>query len=137
MARAVNQSIAWIGSFLMSSLVFGLGLSAVFNIHPKHKDLAEHASEDEGSELHGKHGSAKGHSAQSHETETTHAAKTHSTSAEQDSANEHESAASPMNPKHAVAGEDEEKEISAASLKAKASSHSESEPEVPEAKPHH
>jgi hypothetical protein len=116
MARAVNQTIAWIAALFLSLIVFGIGLAIVFSLKPKHE--GDHASSDE-------HEAAPAHE--------THGTGDHKSSpdhpADSDAAHakpkiEHEDP-------HAKDGGYEEKEITPASVKAKADEHS------PDAKPQH
>jgi hypothetical protein len=117
MARAVNQTIAWIAALFLSLIVFGIGLAIVFSLKPKHAD--DHGVTDE-------HGSASSHD--SHEAAGgDHGAPEQPADSEAGHAKpkiEHEDP-------HAKDGHDEEKEITPASVKAKADEHS------PEAAPHH
>lgn len=115
MARAVNQTIAWIAALLLSLIVFGIGLAIVFSLKPKHKD--NHVSSDE------------------HETAPAHASP--DTGDNKSPHQPADSEASQTKPKiepedpHAKDGDDEEKEITPASVKAKADEPS------PDAGPHH
>lgn len=117
MARAVNQTIAWIAALFLSLIVFGIGLAIVFSLKPKRAD--DHGAADA-------HGAASSHD--SHESEgDDHGAPEHPADSEAGHAKpkiEHEDP-------HAKDGHDEEKEITPASVKAKADEHS------PEAAPHH
>jgi hypothetical protein len=117
MARAVNQTIAWIAALFLSLIVFGIGLAIVFSMKPKRSD--DRGVTDE-------HGSASSHD--SHEAAgSDHNVPAHPADSETVQAKpkiEHEDP-------HAKDGHDEEKEITPASVKAKADEHS------PEAAPHH
>lgn len=115
MARAVNQTVAWIAAFILSLIVFGIGLAIVFSLKPKHS--SDHSSHDE-------HEAAAGHDA--HDT-GTHKEPAYPANSEVEHAKpkiEHEDP-------HAKDGDDEEMEITPASVRAKAEEHS------PEAKPQH
>ncbi len=46
MARAVNQTIAWIAALFLSLVVFGVGLAIVFSLKPKHKEDMGHGEGD-------------------------------------------------------------------------------------------
>jgi hypothetical protein len=118
MARAVNQTTAWIVAFFLSLIVFGIGLAIVFSLKPKHQDA---------------HGSADGHeAAPAHDSHDTHDADDHKApSHPADSDVEHVKPKIEHEDPHAKDGDDEEKEITPASVKAKADGHS------PEAKPQH
>ncbi len=120
MARAVNQTIAWIAAFFLSLIVFGIGLAIVFSMKSRHKDgLGSHDDEHD-----------KPHKESSQDQESKHEAESHSPEKPADEGHakpkiEHEEP-------HAKEDHgDEEKEITPASIKAKAEEHS------PEAKPHH
>jgi hypothetical protein len=117
MARAVNQTIAWIAALFLSLIVFGIGLAIVFSLKPKHG--GDHGATDE-------HGSAPSHDSHGAASDD-HNAPDHPADSEAAHAKpkiEHEDP-------HAKDGHDEEKEITPASVKAKADEHS------PEAAPHH
>lgn len=117
MARAVNQTIAWIAALFLSLIVFGIGLAIVFSLKPKHG--SDHGVADE-------HGSASSHD--SHETgDRDHKSPEHPA----ESGAEHAKPKIEHEDPHAKDGHDEEKEITPASVKAKADEHS------PEAAPHH
>jgi hypothetical protein len=121
MARAVNQTIAWIVALFLSLIVFGIGLAIVFSLKPKHQD---------------EHGSADGHettpSHDSHDAHDTHDADDHKApSHPADTEAEHVKPKIEHEDPHAKDGGDEEQEITPASVKAKADGHS------PEAKPQH
>ena len=116
MGRAVNQTVAWIAAFFLSLMVFGAGLAIVLNLRPQHRDD------------HDDHEMAADHEADESEHHGA-AASEHSTGKEEQTSHskpkiEHEDP-------HAKDGEDEEKEITPASVKAGEEEH------VPEAKPHH
>jgi len=115
MARAVNQTIAWIVALFLSLIVFGIGLAIVFSLKPKYK---------------GDHGSTDEH-------ESAPALETHGTGDHKSPDHPADSEAAHAKPKiehedpHAKDGDDEEKEITPASVKAKADGHS------PDAGPQH
>lgn len=117
MARAVNQTIAWIAALFLSLIVFGIGLAIVFSLKPGRKD--DHDVTDE-------HGSAPTHD--THEAQgSDHHAPDHPADSEAGHAKpkiEHEDP-------HAKDGHEEDREITPASVKAKADGHS------PEANPQH
>ncbi|HYX36159.1 MAG TPA: hypothetical protein VE954_23910 [Oligoflexus sp.] len=118
MARAVNQTIAWFVALFLSLIVFGIGLAIVFSMKPKHQDDHGSAHEPDAAPAHDAH--------DSHKTDE-HKAPTHPADSEAGHAKpkiEHEDP-------HAKDGGDEDKEITPASVKAKADGRS------PEANPHH
>jgi hypothetical protein len=114
MARAINQTIAWIAALFLSLIVFGIGLAIVFSLKPKHQDDHSVADEHEAASTHDAHGSDHNAPEQPADGETLHAKPKI----------EHEDP-------HAKDGHDEEKEITPASVKAKSDGHS------PEAHPQH
>jgi hypothetical protein len=127
MARAVNQTIAWIVALFLSLIVFGIGLAIVFSLKPNHEDDHGSAHEHDAAPAHDAHDAHE--SQDSHDSHTTdeHKAPSHPADSEEGHAKpkiEHEDP-------HAKDGGDEEKEITPASVKAKADGHS------PEANPHH
>lgn len=113
MARAVNQSVAWVTAVFLSLFVFGGGLAIVFNLQPQN-----------------------GPSKQAeHESESAH--QSHNAKSPKDSAHTANSEIEHAKPKieredpHAKEEGDEDVEITPASLKAHDEEH------TPEAKPHH
>ncbi len=117
MARAINQTIAWIVALFLSLIVFGIGLAIVFSLKPKHKD---------------DHGQANDHgSAPAHDTHDAHGSGHETPDHPADSEAAHAKPKIEHEDPHAKDGHEEEKEITPASVKAKADGH------APEATPHH
>jgi hypothetical protein len=107
MARAINQTIAWIAAFFLSLIVFGIGLAIVFSTKPKHQ--ADYSNSDES-------GMAPAHDAHGSESRSLD----HPADSEADYAKpkiEHEDP-------HAKGGHEDDQEITPASVKAKADGHS-------------
>src|SRR6478735_501192 len=99
MARAVNQTFAWIAAFFLSLIVFGAGLAIVFSIEANHHD-------------HDDHETAADHEAADASEHHADAASEHPADSHAKSKIEHEDP-------HAKDGDDEEKEITPASVRAK------------------
>ncbi|WP_141736181.1 hypothetical protein [Oligoflexus tunisiensis] len=108
MARAVNQTVAWIVALFLSLIVFGIGLGIVLSMKPKHADDRDSSAGD--------HEMTPTHNAY----ENDHYAPDHPADSEVEHAKpkiEHEDP-------HAKDGHDEEMEITPESVKAKADGHS-------------
>ena len=107
MARAVNQTVAWIVALFLSLIVFGIGLAILLSMKPKLKDDDRSAGDQDLTPSHGS-------------SEDAHGTPDHPADSDVEEARpkiEHEDP-------HAKGGDDEEKEITPESVKARGDGHS-------------